>query len=118
MVDINESMFKRKGASLVHEDFDRYGVYLWEMPDGRYVGDDEGNFLSISSEFGDLKRMSQLAEAVRYYGINEGRPRFMAGHRKVTDEEYEEQKQRLASGLIPDEYDISASVEELRSQNG
>jgi hypothetical protein len=25
------------------------GIYVWEMPDGRWVGDDDGNYLSITS---------------------------------------------------------------------
>lgn len=115
---MSEIPIKRTGAKFVYEDFDRFGVYLWEMPDGRYVGDDEGNFLSISAEYGDLNRISQLAQAARYHGINEGKPRFFPGHRKVTDQEYFEQQQRLEAGLIPDDHDISALVEELREQNG
>lgn len=112
---MNINPLKRTGAKFVYEDFDRFGIYLWEMPDGRYVADDEGRFLSIAAEYGDVSRMSQLAQAARHYGINEGKPTFFPGHRKVTDEEYEEQKQRLESGLIPDDHDISALVEELRS---
>jgi len=26
------------------------GIYVWEMPDGRWIGDDDGNFLSITSK--------------------------------------------------------------------
>ena len=25
----------------------RLGIYVWEMPDGRWIGDDDGNYLSI-----------------------------------------------------------------------
>jgi hypothetical protein len=89
-----------------------YGVYLWEMPDGRLVGDDEGNWLSISAMKGDLKRINELADAARHYGIMAGKPVFLAGNRKVTDEEYEYQKMRQSFGLIPDENDIPALVSE------
>lgn len=88
------------------------GVYVWEMPDGRWVGDDEGNFLSISSMGGDPKRIQQLKQAVRSYGVEVGAPLFLPGQRKVTDEEYEEQRLRMESGLLPDEYDIAALIEE------
>ncbi len=90
-----------------------YGVYVWEMPDGKWVGDDQGNFLNISSMKGDRKRMQQLKDAVRQYGITEGKPYFLAGHRQVTEEEFEEQKRRMAFGLIPDELDVPAFREEL-----
>ena len=48
------------------------GVYVWEMPDGRWIGDDDGNFLSITSKKGNRQRMELLAKAVSSYGINEG----------------------------------------------
>jgi hypothetical protein len=37
---------------------------------------------------------------------NEGRPKFLSGRRKIDDEEYEYQKQRLEWGLTPDPLDI------------
>lgn len=92
------------------------GVYVWRMPDGRWVGDDQDNYLSISAQKGDLKRIHQLTEAVRSYGINDGAPYFLPGRRKVTDDEYEEQRERLDAGLLPDEYDIPALIEELNQK--
>ncbi|QAX95782.1 hypothetical protein SEA_TEUTSCH_46 [Streptomyces phage Teutsch] len=89
-----------------------YGVYVWEMPNGQWVGDDEGNFLSIAAMKDDLKRLNELTEAARHYGIMVGKPLFLSGHRKVDDEEFEYQKQRQAFGLIPDENDIPALVSE------
>ena len=90
-----------------------YGVYVWEMPNGQWIGDDEGNFLNISSMQGDRKRLQQLKDAVASYGITAGKPVFLSGHRQVTDEEYEYQKQRMAFGLVPDELDVPAFKEEL-----
>jgi len=89
-----------------------YGIYVWEMPDGRWIGDDEGNFLNIAAMKGDRKRMQILKDTVRSYGITEGQPFYLSGHRQVTDEEYENQKRRMAFGLVPDEYDIPALMEE------
>lgn len=82
------------------------GIYVWEMPDGRWIGDDDGNFLSITSKKGNKSRMDALAREVRSYGIYEGRPKFLSGRRKIDDEEYEYQKQRLEWGLTPDPLDI------------
>jgi hypothetical protein len=90
-----------------------YGVYVWEMPDGRWIGDDDGNFLNIAAMKGDRKRLQILKDTVRSYGVTEGKPFYLSGHRQVTDEEYENQKRRLAFGLVPDEYDIPALAEEV-----
>jgi hypothetical protein len=78
------------------------GIYVWEMPDGRWIGDDDGNFLSITSKKGNRSRMAALADAVRHYGIQEGQPKFLSGRRKIDDEEFEYQNQRLKWGLTPD----------------
>lgn len=94
-----------------------YGLYLWEMPDGALVADDEKNFLNIPAKQGDQEKIKLLRDAVKSFGINEGRPVFLAGNRRVTDEEYEYQKQRMEWGLIPDELDFGAARDELMSQN-
>lgn len=108
---------RRTGARAVYEDFDRFGVYLWEV-DGRFVADENGNFLSISSEYGDIKRISEITRSAAFYGVEGGKPRFFPGHRKVTDEEYKNQQDRLSSGLIPDDHDISSLVDDMRNSNG
>ncbi|AVD99221.1 hypothetical protein SEA_BILLNYE_19 [Streptomyces phage BillNye] len=90
-----------------------YGVYVWEMPNGQWIGDDDGNFLNIAAMKGDKKRIQQLRDAVASYGITEGKPFYLSGHRQVTDEEFEYQKQRMAFGLVPDEMDVPAFREEL-----
>jgi hypothetical protein len=89
------------------------GVYVWEMPDGRWIGDDEGNFLSIPSKIGDRGRIDLLAQAVRHYGIEEGKPKFLEGSRQIDDEEFEYQKQRLRWGLTPDPLDIGVYKDEM-----
>ena len=89
-----------------------YGLYVWEMPDGTVVGDDQGNFLNVAAFKGDSVKMNMLVNEVRSFGITEGRPRWLSGHRRVTDEEYEEQQQRLRWGLVPDVWDAPAMEEE------
>ena len=84
----------------------RLGIYVWEMPDGRWIGDDDGNFLSITSTKGNRSRIAALADAVRHYGITEGQPKFLSGKRKIDDEEFEHQNARLKWGLTPDTLDI------------
>jgi len=82
------------------------GIYVWEMPDGRWIGDDDGNFLSITSIKGNRSRMDALAREVRSFGIDVSQPKFLSGRRKINDEELQEQEQRLRWGLPPDPYDI------------
>lgn len=93
-----------------------YGVYLWKMPDGSFVADDEQHFLMIRAIKGDPVRIQKMKDAVRSFGITEGSAYFMSGHRPVTDEEYEEQKQRLDWGLVPDPQDIPAHLEAKRHE--
>ncbi len=82
------------------------GIYVWEMPDGRWIGDDDGNFLSITSKKGNRSKIDALAREVRSYGIYEGNPKFLSGRRKIDDEEFEHQNERLKWGLTPDTLDI------------
>jgi hypothetical protein len=94
------------------------GVYVWEMPDGRWIGDDDGNFLSITSKFGNRARIAALADAVKAHGISEGQPKFLSARRKINDEEFEHQKQRLEWGLTPDPLDIGTYKDEMKALRG
>jgi hypothetical protein len=96
-----------------------YGLYVWQMPDGKWVGDDDGNYLNIPSVKNDKKKMAILKEVVATYGVEEGTPVFLSGRRRVTDEEYAHQRQRLEWGLTPDPYDIGESLDQMkRIKNG
>jgi len=107
---------KRMNQSVVEDTI--LGIYVWEMPDGRWIGDDDGNFLSVTSKKGNKQRMNLLADAVRSYGIYEGQPKFLAGKRKIDDEEYQHQKQRLDWGLVPDPFDIGNYKDEMKKVQG
>jgi hypothetical protein len=91
------------------------GVFVWEMPDGRWVGDDNGNYLSIQGFKGDKTRVNVLTEVVKGYGIHTGSPKFLSGQRKINDEEYQEQIQRLNWGLTPDPLDIGEYKDSLKN---
>lgn len=93
----------------------RRGVYLWRMPDGKFVGDGEGHFLMIESMEGDQTRLRALADAARECGITEGAPCFFRGNRIVSDEEYDYQKQRFEWGLTPDPLDVAAIEDDKRN---
>ena len=90
-----------------------YGTYLWEMPNGSLVMDDEGNYMCIYAIKGDIAKIKQLKDFAKSHGIDEGKPIWFSGHRPVSNEEYENQKQRMDWGLVADEWDIPALKEDL-----
>ena len=91
------------------------GIYVWKMPDGRWIGDEEGNFLSVTSMKGNKAKMDALANEVRSFGIYEGEPLFLAGRRKIDDEEHQYQQQRLKWGMVPDPLDIGVYKEGIKN---
>ena len=112
-------MYIKKLNHKVLEEETTLGIYVWEMPDGRWIGDDDGNFLSITSKKGNRSRIDALAREVSSYGIREGGPKFLSGRRKIDDEEFEHQKQRLDWGLVPDPLDIGNYKDEMKAlKNG
>ena len=85
-----------------------WGLYFWRLPDGHLFKDEEGRLLNIPSLEGDLGQMAKLRQAAAHYGQPDGQPWFYAGVNRATDEEYEEQLDRLNEGLIPSLNDIGA----------
>lgn len=94
-------------------DEDNYGMYVWYTDDGRRVEDSDGNVMNIPAKRGDLHAINKMQEAAKYYGVPGGRAVFLAGRRRITDSELEDQKARLDAGLIPDPMDYKALEEEL-----
>jgi hypothetical protein len=111
-MDINRTKSK------ILEEESTLGIYVWEMPDGRWIGDDDGNFLSITSKKGNRSNINALAREVSTFGIHEGRPKFLSARRKINDEEFEHQKQRLDWGLVPDPFDIGNYKDEMKKLKG
>ena len=94
----------------------KYGVYVWMLPDGTYFSDGEGNVLSIAAEKGDIKRIENLCKFAKIYGQPEGTPVFLSGRRKISDSEFQEQVYRMMNDQIPDEYDVGAYLDEIKSR--
>jgi len=74
--------------SKVLEEETTLGIYVWQMPDGRWIGDDDGYYLSVTSEKGNKTKIDVLAKEVLSYGMTEGEPVFLSGRRKIDDEEF------------------------------
>ena len=92
----------------VVENQSNWGVYVWKLPDGNILGDTNKNIMNIPATRHDLAAISAITQAARHYGFPEGEAYFMGGQRRVTDEEYSEQVDRMKQGYIPSETDIGA----------
>jgi hypothetical protein len=78
-----------------------YGVCVWEV-DGAYLSDGDG-FLSLEGVIGDHRIEEKMREAAHYWlGVKEGRPKWLPGARKITQDEFDDQNARLLDGKIPD----------------
>jgi len=93
-----------------------YGTYVWQMPDGSLVMDEDNNYMCIYAIKGDVAKITELRKFAKSHGIDEGHPLWFSGHRPVTDDQYEYQKQRMDLGLVADDWDIPALKEDLINQ--
>lgn len=100
------------GMRLVEEE--EHGLYIWITGDGRKIADADGNVMNIPSKRGDKSKIAALRKAARHYGVYDGKPLFLPGHRQITDGEFEYQMERLQAGLIPDPLDFRAVEEEQK----
>lgn len=108
------SGLKSLGKQVVEEV--RYGMYVWQTPDGEVLGDEDGNVMNVFCMKGDRKAIDALTQAARHYGFAEGKPVWWSGKRRITDEELEEQQLRAKFGLEPDPLNYAAIKDEQREQ--
>lgn len=94
-------------ATFIPKGYD-WGLYFWKLPDGHLFKNEDGDPLSIFAYKGDLSKMAELMKAAAHYGQPEGTPWFYPGIKKVSDETYSEQKDRMMQGLIPNLDDMGA----------
>jgi len=112
--DIGQVMPNQIGKtkiSVIEEPFSDYGIYVWQLRSGKFFTDDEGNALSIDSMRGDESRIALLRNEASWLGKPDGQAVFFANVRKVSDEEYSEQIDRMAQGHIPSETDLGALID-------
>lgn len=95
---------------VIEEPFSNAGIYVWQKANGKFFTDGEGNALSIESMKNDPAKIKELTEAAAYYGEAEGQAVFFPNVRKISDEEYSEQKDRMMQGLIPSTNDLGALI--------
>lgn len=92
------------------------GVYVWQLPDGNFLTDDDANFLSIASRQGDKERIRRLQEAAAHHGYPDGFAVFYAGSRKISENEFWNQVERMMDGYVPDPYDVPALMGEIEAR--
>lgn len=97
-------------VQVVEEPFSNYGIYVWQLPSGKFFTDGNGNALCIDSMKGDQSRIDLLQKEAAWNGQPDGKAVFFANVRKVSDEEYSEQKDRMSQGLIASETDLGALI--------
>lgn len=90
-----------KQISLVEEER-VYGVWLWEGPNGAYLADEEGNYLSMAGGKYDITAQAKMRAAAKELGFGDGKPVWKSGMRKLTDAEYDLMMERMEAGLEPD----------------
>lgn len=97
-----------KNVQVVEESI--YGVCLWQMPDGSFLGDGDGNFLSVEGLMRDAILEEKMRKAaIHYLGVEGslGEPHWICGARKITSNERDDQMERLLDGHIPDIVDAT-----------
>ena len=109
-----KSLPKMKGqvgesrVKVIEKHYD-WGLYVYKKANGKWFTDGTGSVLNIPSMKGDIQQIAELKKAARHYGDpGDGECIFVPGLTRISEEEYSEQKQRLAEGLIPSLNDLGA----------
>jgi hypothetical protein len=110
MDKIMKGQLGKTKIQVIEEPFSNAGIYVWQKANGKFFTDGDGNALSIESMKDDPAKIKELTEAAAYWGEPEGKAVFFSNVRKISDEEYSEQKDRMAQGLIPSENDLGAMI--------
>lgn len=110
------SKVRKPRVKVIEEPFSNAGIYVWQLPSGKYFTDGEGNALNIESMKDDPAKIKELTEAAAYYGEAEGKAVFFPNVRKISDEEYSEQVDRMKQGLIPSANDLGALIAAKKTQ--
>lgn len=92
---------------IIEKNYD-WGIYVWKKQNGKWFTDGHGSVLNIPAMKGDITKIAELKKAASYYGEPEGEAIFFPGLNRISEEEYAEQKQRMAEGLIPNLNDLGA----------
>jgi len=107
MADHDNDQIGKSKVTFIDKGYD-WGIYVWKKANGKWFTDGNGNILNIPSMKGDISKLAELKAAATHYGEPDGQPVFFSGLNRVSDEEYEEQVDRMKEGLIPNLNDLGA----------
>ena len=112
----NRKKALKKPRVTVVEENPGWGLYAWRKADGKLFMDEDHNLLNIPSRQYDMEKMAQIAKAAAHYGEPEGKPYFIPGVQRATDDEYEVQRERMKVGLLPTMNDFGAVADAKKAQ--
>lgn len=100
-------MRREPKTKIVHPNLP-YGVLVWRLPDGRFLKNANGEYLSMEARKGDLNAVAKMRDAATYYGYPDGNTIFFPGRQKATQSEWEDAMEALIDGKpipfdVPDE---------------
>lgn len=94
----------------------KYGVYTWRI-NGKPLVNENYEYLVAPARRGDVRAIARLKKYVNEeFGIFEGEAVFEEGARPISQQEWEEQMDRLMNGETPDPYDLGALVEDAQNK--
>jgi hypothetical protein len=88
----------KKNRSKIVDTGENWGVLVWQLPDGKILGNGHGDVLSMEAERGDLRAVKEMQQAAAYYGYPEGQTLFMPGRKKLTQSEWEDSMAMMRDG--------------------
>jgi len=95
---------------VIEKDYN-WGLYVYKKSDGTWFTDGTGSVLNIPSERGDISKIAELRKVAIHNGDDgEGKPVFVPGLTRISEEEHSEQMDRMKNGLIPSMNDHGAWV--------
>lgn len=77
------------------------GSYVWKLPNGNILANEDGEILNCPSVRGDLGQQIAIAKAARSLGFPEGVAVFEEVHRCTESEYWEQMDQLVNQGISP-----------------
>ena len=92
---------RRVGAQEIQ--ISKKGIYIWVMPDGRPIMNEDADVLNVQCEEGDLTAIADLRKKALWYGgkdAADGTYKFIAGSRRLTDDEFYDEIDAHERGVL------------------
>ena len=82
-----------------------WGCYVWQLPSGGYLGNENGDYLSIYCLKSDINALAAIRQTAKDIGFPEGKAVWIPGAEKITQSQWEDQVARLKAGQVPNPND-------------